>query len=242
MGSYGGWQLLEPAPHKWLQPQDARLQVDHATPTDSGWGGHSEVLHFKHHGHCLWRERGEGLGFGGLGSGVCGTSVYLCEFDDLSAAEAKFLVVIQHSVHALNPDCIHWTIKHIPLLVRRVSSHSLPHKSCQDTVSPRRRGEGYGKRREWHKEIYIMRVAGVLYATHVCSPLMGEWIKLSIQLPHLDRLGIEHKCMDRLKWNTSSSELALECSQCIPQHFIALQQKTNSSKHDGGYITGHIFN
>jgi len=41
----------------------------------------------------------------------------LGQFDDLPTCEAEFLVVVQHSVHVLNPDGIHWSVKQVPLLV-----------------------------------------------------------------------------------------------------------------------------
>lgn len=48
---------------------------------------------------------------------VGGQPAHLCEFDDLPRAEAQLLVVIQHCVHVLYPDGIHWPIKHVPFLV-----------------------------------------------------------------------------------------------------------------------------
>ena len=48
---------------------------------------------------------------------VGGQPANLCEFDDLPRAEAQLLVVIQHCVHVLYPDGIHWPIKHVPFLV-----------------------------------------------------------------------------------------------------------------------------
>ena len=42
---------------------------------------------------------------------------YFSQFDDFSAAEAELLVVIQHSVHVLDPHSVHWTIKQVPSLV-----------------------------------------------------------------------------------------------------------------------------
>ena len=42
---------------------------------------------------------------------------YVCEFDDLSAAQTELLVVIQHSVHVLNPHGVHGSVKHVPALV-----------------------------------------------------------------------------------------------------------------------------
>ena len=51
-----------------------------------------------------------------------GTTTDIREFDDFSAAETELLVVIQHSVHVLNPHSIHWAIKHVPSLVIIIGS------------------------------------------------------------------------------------------------------------------------
>ena len=50
-------QLSEPALHKWLQAQDAWLQVNHTTATDGGGRCYGKVLYLKHHCHILGRER-----------------------------------------------------------------------------------------------------------------------------------------------------------------------------------------
>jgi len=44
-------------------------------------------------------------------------NVYLGEFDDFSAAEAEFLVIVKHRVHVLDPDRIDRSIEHVPALV-----------------------------------------------------------------------------------------------------------------------------
>ena len=36
------------------------------------------------------------------------------KFDDLSRTETEFLVIVQYCVHVLNPNCIYWTVEHVP--------------------------------------------------------------------------------------------------------------------------------
>ena len=40
-----------------------------------------------------------------------------CKLDNLTAHQAQLLIVIQHSVHVLNPDGIHRTIKDQPFTI-----------------------------------------------------------------------------------------------------------------------------
>ena len=40
--------------------------------------------------------------------------------------EAELLVVIEHRVHVLDPDCVHWTIEQYPVTVRRCVLGSEP--------------------------------------------------------------------------------------------------------------------
>ena len=61
---------------------------------------------------------------------------YLGHLDDLSTTETQLLIVIQDSVHALNPEGVHWTIKHEPFLVWCVVGNSLSNEAGYDTVSP----------------------------------------------------------------------------------------------------------
>ena len=65
---------------------------------------------------------------------------HLSQFDDLPACETEFLVVVQHSVHVLNPDGIHWSVKHIPLLVRSLTAGAQSHQGGEDAVGPSGRG------------------------------------------------------------------------------------------------------
>ena len=68
--------------------------------------------------------------------------MYLRHFDDFSAAEAEFLVVVQHSVHTLDPQGVNRPVKHEPLLVGSVVCHTLSDETGYYTVSPREKEEG----------------------------------------------------------------------------------------------------
>jgi len=63
--------------------------------------------------HCWARGR--------LHARLCRVTVvgngYFGEFDDLSAAEAELLVVVEHRVHVLDPDGVDRSVKHVPALV-----------------------------------------------------------------------------------------------------------------------------
>ena len=41
----------------------------------------------------------------------------VCKLDNLTTHETEFLIIIQHSVHVLNPDSINRTIKYQPLSI-----------------------------------------------------------------------------------------------------------------------------
>ena len=60
----------------------------------------------------------------------------LWKFDNFSTAETQFLIVIQHSVHVLNPQSINWSIKHVPaeVLITGCTTHT--DQGRQDTISP----------------------------------------------------------------------------------------------------------
>ena len=53
-------------------------------------------------------------------------------------------------------------------------------------------------------------------------PLVGERVKLSIELAHGDGLGVEHKRVYHLEWSHSRSEFALQDREGVPEDFIAL--------------------
>lgn len=61
---------------------------------------------------------------------------HLCELDDLPRAEAQLLVVVQHRVHVLNPDGIHWPIEHVPLLIGVGGDGPRPDEGGEDPICP----------------------------------------------------------------------------------------------------------
>ena len=64
-------------------------------PADSGGGGDSQILHLKQHVD-VWRK-----------------------LDSLRVGQAQHFVVVQHSVHVLDPQGVHRAITDHPLVVRR---------------------------------------------------------------------------------------------------------------------------
>ena len=62
--------------------------------------------------------------------------VYFSHLYDLSTAETELLIVVQYCIHALNPESVHWSVKHEPFLVRSVVCHSLSDEAGNDTISP----------------------------------------------------------------------------------------------------------
>ena len=65
--------------------------------TDCGRGGDFQIHGFKHE-------------IGGVG-----------QLDDFTAHQTQLLIVIQHSVHVLDPDSVHRAVKDQPLPVRSLS-------------------------------------------------------------------------------------------------------------------------
>lgn len=72
----------------------AWLHQHHTATRNSGWGGLGKIFDLKHHGH------------GGF------------QLNDLTGVEAKFLVVIEHSVHVFDPNSVDRTIKDKPFSIR----------------------------------------------------------------------------------------------------------------------------
>lgn len=72
-------QTVEPALEVRLIAQGRRFHVDHSTTGHCGRGGLGQVSHLEYHGHVL----GEG--------------------DDLATVQTEFLVIVQDSVHTLDP-------------------------------------------------------------------------------------------------------------------------------------------
>ena len=49
------------------------------------------------------------------------------QLDDLATHQAELPVVVQHSVHVLNPDGVHRPVKQQPLAVRRLCAQIFMH-------------------------------------------------------------------------------------------------------------------
>ena len=88
------------------------FHVDHTTPAHSGRGCHLQVFRLKDEVHLVGH------------------------LDDLPTHQAQLLVVVQHSVHVLYPDGIHWAIKHDPFAVVICGCRVFPEGVGQDTVRP----------------------------------------------------------------------------------------------------------
>ena len=56
--------------------------------------------------------------------------------NDFTGHKAQFLVVIQHRVHALDPQRVNWSVEDDPLSVRRVRGGEFSEGVSGDTVSP----------------------------------------------------------------------------------------------------------
>jgi hypothetical protein len=49
------------------------------------------------------------------------------QLDPLAIAEAEQHRVVQHRVHVLDPDCVHWAVEHDPLHVNLAFFHLTLH-------------------------------------------------------------------------------------------------------------------
>jgi hypothetical protein len=45
---------------------------------------------------------------------------WIWQLDDFSTHQTQLLVIIQYSVHVLNPQCIDWSIKYDPFTIRSI--------------------------------------------------------------------------------------------------------------------------
>jgi hypothetical protein len=88
------------------------LHEDHTTSTDSSWRCLGQVLYFKYHGH------------GRL------------ELNDLSTIKAELFVIIEDSVHVLNPHSIDGTIKYNPFSIRGFSLRTVSDLIGKDSICP----------------------------------------------------------------------------------------------------------
>ena len=74
---------------------------------------------------------------------------YIRQLDDLSTAETQFLVVVQYSVHVLNPHSIYRPVKHEPAQVHIPSRCTAPDQRGQDSIGPVNRARTTQDRVEW---------------------------------------------------------------------------------------------
>jgi len=88
------------------------LQEDHTASGHGGGRGEGQVIDFEHHGHDVGK------------------------LDDSSRVEAELLVIVEDSVHVLNPDSVDWSIEHDPLPVRTGAFSVVTHNNSQHSVSP----------------------------------------------------------------------------------------------------------
>lgn len=87
-------------------------QVDHTTSRNSRWRCHGQVLNLKQHSH--------------LSS----------QLNPLAIGQAEGHVVVQDSVHVLNPKCIDWSIEHSPAPFLTGFLGSFSHLHRGETIEP----------------------------------------------------------------------------------------------------------
>mmetsp|Transcript_13844 Transcript_13844/g.40760 ORF Transcript_13844/g.40760 Transcript_13844/m.40760 type:complete len:375 (+) Transcript_13844:258-1382(+) len=95
-------------------------------------------------------------------------AVRLCQRDDLARVQAELLVVVQHRVHVFDPDGVDGSVQQHPLPVG-------------DAV-----------------QLLLLRRASVRHGEDAVGPLVCNRVELSVQLPHRDRLWVEHVAAHRL--------------------------------------------
>ena len=59
-----------------------------------------------------------------------------CELDALRVREAEHLVVVEHRVHVLDPEGVHWPVEHHPLVVVDFLLTAVTHDGRHETVGP----------------------------------------------------------------------------------------------------------
>ncbi len=120
MGEIGLYDLvlhtLSPALYYDFPAQVFWLQVDHTTARDGCWGGDLQIIDLEHHR----------AGFGHLNT--------------LTIVETEHLVVIEHSVHVLDPESVDWTIENDPPLLIGIFCLQIGdcqlHQPWNDTLGP----------------------------------------------------------------------------------------------------------
>ena len=71
--------------------QSLSADINHSTPTNSGWTGLLQILDLKENPHLRM------------------------QLDSLSICQTQEPAVIQHSVHVLDPEGVHWAVEHHPV-------------------------------------------------------------------------------------------------------------------------------
>lgn len=88
------------------------LQINHTATWYSGGWGNGEIVDFEHHCKCSWK------------------------LNSLSIRKTQHFVVIQYSVHILDPQSINRTVKNNPLLSITAVSNIGSDQSSYNTISP----------------------------------------------------------------------------------------------------------
>jgi len=102
----------QPRLHQRIPPKALWLSVHHAASADCGGACDSQIFYLEHHGH------------------------WFAQSNDLSGVQTQFLVVIKHSVHVFDPDCIDGSIENNPFQGRCLRICTLAHNSCQHAILP----------------------------------------------------------------------------------------------------------
>lgn len=106
------WQHFGPGFNQWENTNGLWLHINHAASGYGSWRGYGQIFDFEHHGHL----RGQGK--------------------NLTWVETKFLVIIEHSVHGLDPKRVNWAIENDPVFFNWLISDTLPDHVGENTISP----------------------------------------------------------------------------------------------------------
>ncbi len=100
---------------EWLYSHSCWLHIDHSTTRttrDCGGRSNSQIFNLRHNCH-IWSK-----------------GKYL------SRIETQLLIIIQDLYHILNPESIHWPIKHNPMALACTIRATLPYCIGKNTVHP----------------------------------------------------------------------------------------------------------
>jgi len=107
-----GRNNFHPRFDKRLNSDSSRLHVHHTAAGNSSRRSHSQIFDLEHHCHVFTQG------------------------NNLTRVEAQLLVIIEHSVHRLNPQSVDRAIEHDPVLVRVGILTSVSDKASSNTVHP----------------------------------------------------------------------------------------------------------